>query len=164
MAYAALPDGVAGSVTRAKRGLAIVVRTVWFAGILLLLLLGLLAVKMVTTTAAASDGTPGETTSALIQTPSNDNTLTEADLGVAAPDADATPLLPVESNEVRSAHAEYRPSDIMHKHMRSPARGAAKPRTAAAKPAKVAAAKVCAPLDPIARFLISAKLVPPCAG
>ena len=149
-------------MTRAKRGLAIVVRTVWFAGILLLVLLGLLAVKIVTTSAAASDGTPGETTASLTGSTPGENTLTEADLGVAAPEADDTPLLPVESNDVRAAHAEFRPSAIMHRH--APIKATAKPRAAAAKPAKVAEAKACRPFDPIARFLIAAKLVPPCAG
>jgi hypothetical protein len=50
----------------------------------------------------------------------------------------------------------------MRKH--APVKPAAKPRAAAAKPAKVADVKACRPLDPIARFLIAAKLVPPCAG
>ncbi len=154
--------GVFGNVTRAMRGLAIVVRTVWFAGILLLVLLGLLAVKMITTSAAASDGTPGEATSTLAESIPGENTLTEADRIVAAPDIDDTPLLPVESNDVRAAHAEFRPSEIMRKHAQIKT-VAAKPR-AAAKPTKVAEAKACRPLDPIARFLIAAKLVPPCAG
>jgi hypothetical protein len=155
--------GVSGNVTRAKRGLAIVLRTVWFAGILLLVLLGLLAVKMVTTSAAASDTTPSDTTSALTQGIPAENTLTEADRGVATPEVEGTPLLPVESNDVRAAHAEFRPSEIMRKH--APIKAvAAKPRATAAKPAKVAEVKACRPRDPIARFLIAAKLVPPCAG
>ncbi|WP_407157489.1 hypothetical protein [Bradyrhizobium sp. STM 3557] len=147
------------------RGLAIVVRTVWFAGFLLLLLLGLLAVRMVSSTMAASDDPPSETTSALAQIVPGENTLTEADRSVVAPDTDDTPLLPLESSAVRSARAEYRPSDIMRRHTGSPARTAsAKPRAAVSKPAKTVDMKLCRQLDPIARFLVSANLAPPCAG
>jgi hypothetical protein len=160
-----LPDGVFGNVTRAKRGLAIVVRTVWFAGFLLLLLLGLLAIRMVSSTIAASDDPQSETTSALTQIVPGENTLTEADRSVVAPDADDSPLLPLESSAVRSARAEYRPSAIMHSHAGSPARlVAAKPRATASKPTKAADMKSCRQLDPIARFLVSANLAPPCAG
>jgi hypothetical protein len=145
------------------RGLAIVVRTVWFAGILLLLLLGLLAIRMVSTTTAALDDSPGEATSALAQIVPGENTLTEADRSLIAPDADEVPLLPVESSAVRSARAEYRPSDIMRRH--APVKAtAAKPRTAVEKPTKAAEMKSCRQLDPIARFLASANLAPPCAG
>jgi hypothetical protein len=155
--------GIFGNVSRAKRGLAIVVRTVWFAGILLLLLLGLLAVKMVSTATAASDDTQDDATSALTQIIPGENTLTEADRSVVAPEADDTALLPVESDAVRSARAEYRPSDIMHRH--APTRAAAtKPHAAAGKPIKAADMKSCRQLDPIARFLVSANLAPPCAG
>jgi len=155
--------GSFGSVTRAKRGLAIVVRTVWFAGFLLLLLLGLLAIRMVSSSMAASDDPPSETTSALTQIVPGENTLTEADRSVVAPDTDDTPLLPVESDTVRSARAEYRPSTIMRRRAGSPARGAAaKPHPASS--AKNADMKSCRQLDPIARFLVSANLAPPCAG
>ena len=155
--------GVFGNVTCAMRGLAIVVRTVWFAGILLLLLLGLLAIRMVSTTTAASDDPQSEATSALAQIVPGEDTLTEADRSVVAPDADDIPLPPVESSAVRSARAEYRPSDIMRRH--APAKATAtKPRTAVAKPAKAAEMKSCRQLDPIARFLVSTNLAPPCAG
>jgi len=157
--------GFFGNLTRAMRGLAIVVRTVWFAGILLLLLLGLLAIKMVSTTTAASDDTQDDATSALTQIVPGENTLTEADRTVVAPEADDTTLLPVESDAVRSAHAEYRPSDIMHRHAGSPPKpAAAKLHAAASKPTKAAEMKSCRQLDPIARFLVSANLAPPCAG
>jgi hypothetical protein len=149
-------------VTRAKRGLAIVVRTVWFAGFLLLLLLGLLAIKMVSTATAASDVPQNETTAALTPIVPGENTLTDADRSVVAPDTDDTPLLPLESSEVRAARAEYKPSAIMRRHAGSPARVAAKPH--AASPAKNAETKSCRQLDPIARFLISANLAPPCAS
>lgn len=164
--------GSFGNVTRAMRGLAIVVRTVWFAGILLLLLLGLLAIRMVSTTVAASDDSQSETTSALAQIVPGENTLTEADRSVVAPDAnrsvvapdsDDAQLLPVESSAVRSARAEYRPSDIMRGH--APVKAtAAKPHAATGKPTKAAEMKSCRQLDPIARFLVSANLAPPCAG
>ena len=157
--------GSFGNVTRAMRGLAIVVRTVWFAGFLLLLLLGLLAVRMVSSTIAASDEPPSETTSTLTQIVPGENTLTEADRSVIAPEADDTPLLPLESSAVRSARAEYRPSDIMRRHAPSTARMVAtKPHAAAGKPTKTAEMKSCRQLDPIARFLASANLAPPCAG
>jgi hypothetical protein len=145
------------------RGLAIVVRTVWFAGLLLLLLLGLIAVRMVSTTTAASDNTQDDATSALTQIVPGENTLTEADRSVVAPDADDAPLPPIESNAVRSARAEYRPSAIMRSHAPVKA-AAAKPRTVTGKPATTAEMKSCRQLDPIARFLVSANLAPPCAG
>jgi hypothetical protein len=147
------------------RGLAIVIRTVWFAGFLLLLLLGLLAIRMVSTTTATSDDIQNDATSALTQIVPGENTLTEADRSVVAPEADDTPLLPLESNAVRSARAEYRPSDVMRRRPGSPARVVpAKPRAPISKQAKTAEMKSCRQLDPIARFLVSANLAPPCAG
>jgi hypothetical protein len=155
--------GVFGSVTRAKRGLAILVRTVWFAGLLLLLLLGLIAIRMISTTTAASDNPQDDATAALTQIVPGENTLTEADRSVAAPETDDIPLLPVESDSVRSARAEYRPSAIMRRHAPIKA-AAAKPHAATGKPTTAAEMKSCRQLDPIARFLVSANLAPPCAG
>jgi len=155
--------GVFGSVTRAMRGLAIVLRTVWFAGILLLLLLGLLAIRMVSSPAAASND--DEATSALTQIIPGENTLSEADRRVIAPDAEDTSLLPVESSAVRAARAEYRPSAIMHRHAGSPAKAvAAKPRNTGTKTTNTGDVKLCRQLDPIARFLVSANLAARCAG
>jgi hypothetical protein len=152
-------------VTRAMRGLAIVVRTIWLAGFLLLLLLGLLAIRMVSTPAAASDDAQDQATSALTQIIPGENTLTAGDRRVVAPDADETSQLPVESHAVRSARAEYRPSAIMRRHSGSPGRAvAAKPHAAAGAKTITADVKSCRQLDPIARFLVSANLAPRCAG
>jgi hypothetical protein len=141
------------------------VRTVWFAGFLLLLLLSLLAIKMIfgTATDAAADDQVSDATAALALVIPGENTLTDADRGIVAPDADDTPPLPVESSAVRSAHAEFRPSSTTPKRVRVQS-AALKPRTTGAKPMTAADAKACRQLDPIARFLIASNLAPPCAG
>jgi hypothetical protein len=144
----------------------VLVRTVWFAGLLLALLLSLLVVKMIFGAAdnAASDESLNDATAALAQVIPGENTLTDADRSVAAPSADDAALLPVESSVVRSARAEYLPSEIMHKHPRSPAKAVAKPRMVGSKPTTAVDAPSCRQLDPIARFLIQANIAPPCAG
>jgi hypothetical protein len=159
--------GMGSSATwkaRATRGLKVLVRTIWFAGFLLLILGGLLAMKMVSATASASDDTLSDETAALTQTIPGENTLTEADRGVAGPDADDAPLFPVVSAIVRSAHAEYRPSAIMRGRTTRATAAPAKPRAAGAKQVKLTDVKSCRQLDPIARFLVSANLAPRCAG
>jgi hypothetical protein len=140
------------------------VRTIWFAGFLLLIAGGLLAMKMVSATASDSNDARDDAAAALTQTISGENTLTDADRSVAAPDADDPALLPVVSATVRSARAEYRPSAIMHGRTTRIAAVSAKPRAAIAKQVKTTELKSCRRLDPIARFLVSANLAPRCAG
>jgi hypothetical protein len=141
-----------------------VVRTIWFAGFLLLIIGGLLAMKMVSATASNPDDGLSDETAALTRVVPGENTLTEADRSVVAPDADEAPPFPIVSATVRSARAEFRPSAIMHGRSARTAAEPAKPRAAAGKQAKSTDVKSCRQLDPIARFLVSANLAPRCAG
>jgi hypothetical protein len=141
------------------------VRTIWFAGFLLLIIGGLLAMKMVSATASSADDGTGDETAALTQMIiPGENTLTEADRSVVAPDPDDAPAFPIVSATVRSARAQFRPSAVMHGRTARTAAAPAKPRASAAKQAKSTDAKSCRQLDPIARFLVSANLAPRCAG
>jgi hypothetical protein len=140
------------------------VRTIWFAGFLLLIIGGLLAMKMVSAAPSAPDESLSDETAALTQIIPGENTLTAADRSVVAPDNDEAPLFPIVSATVRSARAEFMPSAIIHGRAARPAPAAAKPRTAAVKQVKATDAKSCRQLDPIARFLVSANLAPRCAG
>jgi hypothetical protein len=157
------------------RGLAVMVRTIWFAGFLLLIIGGLLAMKMVSAAASAPDEAPGDETATLTQIVPGENTLTAADRSVVAPDTDEAPLFPIVSSSVRSARAEFKPSAIIHGRTARTAATPAKPRMAG-RPAsatdksrekttdKSTDVKSCRQLDPIARFLVSANLAPRCAG
>jgi hypothetical protein len=140
------------------------VRTIWFAGFLLLIIGGLLAMKMVSAAASAPDDTLGDATAALTQIIPGENTLSAADRSVIAPDNDAAPLFPILSAAVRPARAEFRPSAIIHGRTGRPAAAPAKPRAAAVKQVKTSDVKSCHQLDPIARFLVSANLAARCAG
>lgn len=148
------------------RGLKILVRTVWFAGFLLVMLGGLLAMKMVSATAPDIADRLDDATAALTQIIPGENTLTDSDRSVPAPDTSEAPLLPVESSTVRLAHAEFTPSTTAHKRPRIAKRTT--PRAAAAKQSKMtdktAEIRSCRQLDPIARFLASTNLARPCAG
>lgn len=119
--------------------------------------------KMVSATASNPDDGLSDETAALTQIIPGENTLTEADRSVVAPDADEAPLFPIVSATVRSARAEFRPSAIMHGRS-ARAAAPAKPRAVAGKQAKGTDVKSCRQLDPIARFLVSANLAPRCAG
>ena len=149
------------------------VRTIWFAGFLLLIIGGLLAIKMVSAAASAPDDALSDETAALTQIIPGENTLTAADRSVVAPDADEAPPFPIVSATVRSSRAEFLPSAIIHGRTARTAAAPAKPRTAG-KPARTKTTekttdkstdvKSCRQLDPIARFLVSANLAPRCAG
>jgi hypothetical protein len=147
------------------------VRTIWFAGFLLLIIGGLLAIKMVSAAASAPDDALSDETAALTQIIPGENTLTAADRSLVAPDADEAPPFPIVSATVRSSRAEFMPSAIIHGRTARTAAAPAKPRTAG-KPARVTDkatdkstdVKSCRQLDPIARFLVSANPAPRCAG
>jgi len=157
------------------RGLAVMVRTIWFAGFLLLIIGGLLAMKMVSAAASAPDDALGDETAALTQIIPGENTLTADDRSVIAPEIDDAPLFPIVSTAVRSARAEFKPSAIIHGRVARTAAAPAKPHTAG-KPSKATDkrtdkssdrstdVKSCRQLDPIARFLVSANLAPRCAS
>jgi len=145
------------------------VRTIWFAGFLLLIIGGLLAIKMVSAAASAPDDALSDETAALTQIIPGENTLTAADRSLVAPDADEAPPFPIVSATVRSSRAEFMPSAIIHGRTARTAAAPAKPRTAG-KPARTKTTdkstdvKSCRQIDPIARFLVSANLAPRCAG
>jgi hypothetical protein len=150
--------------------LKVLVRTVWFAALLLGLLGGLIAVRIMVTAAPEVPDAQAEATAALVELIPGENTLTDADRSVPAPDADEAPLLPVESATVRLAHAEFKPPANAPKRIRTTSKQA-KPRAAARQARmtdrsndKTAETKTCRQLDPIARLLASANLARPCTG
>ena len=137
-------------------------RTIWIAGLCLVIICCLLATKMVL--AAVSPGDlANDTTAALTQTPiPGVDTLSASDRGVDAPPVDFEQAsLPLLSKSVRPTGG------------RGTAAGARQARTAASKTAVVrpvkrnaepvkTAAVPCRQLDPIARLLASAKIGPRC--
>jgi hypothetical protein len=147
-------------------------RTVWVAGLCLVAVGGLFATKVVPASASRPDDTVTDATAALrSDADPYPDTLTRSDRGAeAAPDADETVAIPLESATVRPASAarhpattvtRKRPTALARKVMVAPPKKMtqAKPGADQAKPATG-----CQPRDPIARFLASASLAPRCAG
>jgi hypothetical protein len=147
------------TVRRTRRGFPKVNRTIWIAGFCLVIICCLFATKMVLAAVTPADMT-GETTSSLIREPiPGVDTLSEADRSFETPPVDLNEAarLPLISKAVR---AESRGASV--------ARGVKASSTTVMRPAKRNAAPVksaavsCKQLDPIARFLASAKIGPRC--
>lgn len=141
-----------------------VIRTIWIAGLFLLLIAGLLATKMVSASVSMADDQQADTPAAFNRPPvPGVDTLTEADRIVITPAAapDDTRVLPILSATVHAAPEKARAAA---RRLRSGMRARTAthaPAKRSAEPAKAAAAP-CHQLDPIARFLASANLASGC--
>lgn len=140
-----------------------VIRTIWIAGLFLLLIAGLLATKMVSASVSMADDQPTDTTAALNRAPvPGVDTLTEADRIVITPAAepDDTRILPILSATVHAAPEKARTAARRLRSGTRPRTAARAPAKRSSEPAKAAAAPC--QFDPIARFLASANLASGC--
>lgn len=138
-------------------------RTIWIAGVCLVVIGGLAATRMMSGgSAEAANDTTASLSRMIIP---GEDTLSDADRGATAPEADDNPFfLPIESTIVRAAHAEM-PAPKKRAVVRpAKAQAAATAKSASASKPGKAAAVPCRQLDPIARFLVSANLAPRCEG
>jgi hypothetical protein len=135
---------------------------------------GLFATKVVSAAVSrSSDETTDMTATLRSDTIPGEDTLTGLDRNTLLPDAeDASGALPVVSSIVRftpepEISAAVKPSQPVARKKsaatRRPIIRATRPAAKQDEPVK-AAAIPCRQLDPIARFLVSTKLAPPCAG
>ncbi|WP_315723529.1 MULTISPECIES: hypothetical protein [unclassified Bradyrhizobium] len=118
------------------------------------------ATKMVLAAVTPAD-TAGETTSSLIREPiPGVDTLSESDRSFETPPVDLTEgaRLPLISKAVR---AESRGASVARRAKVTSKKTVMRPATRNAEPLRSAAAP-CKQLDPIARFLASAKIGPRC--
>jgi hypothetical protein len=145
-------------------------RTVWVAGLFLIAVSGLFATRVVPASASRPDDMLTDTTAALRgDADPVVGTLTKSDrLAVAAPGADDTVAIPLQS-------ATVRPASVTHHRARAVTKRPTARTAAVAQPKKIApaqqaldqakaAATACRQRDPIARLLASANLAPRCAG
>lgn len=145
----------------------VVIRTIWVAGLCLLMIAGLLATKVVSAAVSASSESQFDSTASLDRIPiPGMDTLTEVDRKVAMPlaDTDDAGGLPILSSVVRRTAETFRAGPTHGVRPASRAKAAAHARSKrGSEPAKTAVAP-CRQLDPIARFLASANLAPRCQG
>ncbi len=145
----------------------VVIRTIWIAGLCLLMIAGLLATKVVSAAVSASSESQFDATASLERIPiPGIDTLTEADRNAAMPlaNTDDAGGLPILSTVVRPTTETFRAGSTHRVRPAGRAKAAAHARSkSGSEPAKMAVAP-CRQLDPIARFLASANLAPRCQG
>lgn len=144
-------------------GVSTLNRTIWIAGLCLVIICCLLATKMVLAAVSPGGDMSGETTASLSHAsiPGVD-TLSDSDRGVdmSLVDLDESARLPLVSKAVR-ANGRNTAIGLRHPRPTDRTKAVLRPARRNGEPVKSAAVS-CRQLDPIARFLASAKIGPRC--
>ncbi len=147
-------------------GVSKVNRTIWIAGLCLVIICCLLATKMVLAAVSPPGGMDDDMTAVVVHTtiPGVD-TLSDADRGVDAQplDVDEPVSLPLVSRNVRTTGRNAAASHARGRRPNERTHAVLRPAKRNPEPVKNAAVS-CREFDPIARFLASANIGPGCQG
>jgi len=141
-------------------------RTIWIAGLCLVIICCLLATKMVLAAVSPPGDPASDTTATLTRTPiPGVDTLSPSDLGVETQllDFNEAVSLPLISKNVRTTGRSANAALARQPRAADRTKSVLRPARRGGEPVKSAAA-ACRELDPIARFLASAKIGPRCQG